>query len=181
MVAVLILLITCANIANLVLARTVSRLQEFSTRSALGASRGQLARQPIVESCLLATIGAICGSLVAVWSSRLLLAQFSGADDRIFLDFSLDEDVLFFIIAATAATSLMIGIVAAFQSSSVATKDALKLQGRSIPSGARARISSGFVVVQVALSLIPVVTGGLFVHTFVSLRAKIWGLRQMGS
>jgi putative ABC transport system permease protein len=174
-VVALVLLIACANIANLLLARTTARRHELSVRLALGASRWRLVRQLLTESLVLAGIGAVCGMLIASWGSRVLVRQLSTPTNPVFLDLSADWRLLGFAIGITVATALLFGTAPAFRTSGVAPMDALKKQGRGTSSDGRASLTSGLVVAQVALSLVLVVAAGLFLRTFSSLATRQLG------
>ena len=168
----LVLIVACANIANLLLARATARRHEFSVALALGASRWRLARQVFVESLVLAAAGAVLGIIMAAAGSRALVRELARQTDiqstTVFLDLSLHWHVLAFSIAAAMATTLLFGVAPAFRASGAAPIDALK-EGRAAIGDPRARLSSGLVVVQLALSVVLVVAAGLFVRTFVSL------------
>jgi len=167
-IVALVLVIACANIANLLLARATARHHEFSVRRALGASRWRLARQLIAESAALSVAGAIAGVVVARWGSQFLVQQISTRTDRVFLDLSLDMRVLAFTIGITIATTLLFGVVPALRVAASEPMDAIKEHGRS-HAARRRGLSGSLVVAQVALSLVLVVAATLFVRTFTSL------------
>jgi predicted permease len=178
-VVALVLLIACANIANLLLARATARRHEWSVRLALGAPRWRLARQLLTESLLLSGAGAALGVLIARWGSRLLVRQLSTQTTTVFLDLTLDWRVLAFTSAVTIVTAILFGTAPAFRAAAVAPIEALKEHGAASARGASAarryafvgglNLSSGLVVAQVALSLVLVVAAGLFMRTFGSL------------
>lgn len=165
----LVLLIACANIANLQLARTTARRHELSVRLALGASRWRLVRLWLVESLLLSGIGAALGLIFASWFSRALVAQLSTATNRVVVNLSLDWRLLGFTAAIAVGTAVVFGTLPALRAAHVAPIEALKEQGRGTSSDARVSLSSGLVITQVALSLVIVVAAGLFVRTFEKL------------
>jgi predicted permease len=163
----LVLLIACANIANLLLARSAARAREWSVRLALGASRSRLARQIITESLMLSALGAVAGLAVAHWTSRLLVQQLSS--DAVSLNLTLDWRVLSFTAGISVLTALVFGITPAARATRGAPIDALKDRGHGDAGPAKARLASSLVVVQVVLSLVLVVGAGLFLRTFASL------------
>jgi predicted permease len=176
----MVLLIACANIANLMMARAVARRHELSVRLALGASRFRLARQLFVESVLLTAGGAALGMLFANWGSRTLVAQLSTPGNPVHLDLSLDWRVLAFTTAVAVLTALLFGLAPAIGVSGLAPNDALKDHGRGIPGGGRMGFRSALVVMQVALSLTLVVAAGLFTRTFAALVTREAGFDQQG-
>jgi putative ABC transport system permease protein len=165
----LVLLIACANIANLLLARATARRHELSVRLALGASRFRLARQLLAESLVLSGIGAALGLVFAHWFSRLLVRQLSTATNNVHLEMAIDWRILGFTAAVAIVTAVLFGTVPALRATRVEPLDAIKQQGRGLAGQGRFALGNLLVVVQVALSLILVVAAVLFVRTFASL------------
>jgi len=165
----LVLLIACANIANLLLARASARRHELSIRVALGASPWRIARQLLTESLVLAAAGALLGLAFARWASSLLVAQLSDYGSPITLDVGIDWRVMAFTGAIAVLTALLFGVVPALRSTRVQPQEAIKEQGRAIVGESRFGLASALVAGQVALSLVLVVAAGLFMRTFSSL------------
>ena len=165
-VVALVLLIACANITNLLLARATARRHELSVRVALGASRLRIARQLLAESVLLAGSGATIGLLFAAWGSRLLVRQLSTSMNIVFLDLGIDWRVLGFTAAVAVGTAVVFGVAPALRGTRVQPGDALKEQGRTVAGDRRFGLGNLLVISQVALSLVLIVAAGLFVRTF---------------
>jgi predicted permease len=171
----IVLLIACANIANLLLARAVSRHHELSVRLVLGASRWRLARLLLAESLVLAAAGAALGVAFAWWSGTLLVGQLDTWRSAVSLDLHLDWRVLGFTAALTALTAVVAGVAPALGLRRVAPNDALKDGGRTLAGDRRFTIRGALIVAQIALSLALVVAAGLFLRTFRSLSAMPLG------
>ena len=162
----LVLLVACANIATLLLARALGRRGEFSVRLALGGSRRRLAQLLFVESLLLAISGAALGLAFAKWSSALLVQQLGST---VALDLSLDWRVLVFTATLTCLCAISAGLAPMIGVKSVAAGEALKGAGRSIAGDRRFAVRGTLVVAQLAVSFILVIAAGLFLRTFASL------------
>lgn len=176
----LVLLIACANIANLLLARAAARRHETSVRLALGASRVRLIRQFMAESLVLSGLGALCGLLIARWSSQLLVHQLSTATTSVYLDLGLDWRVLLFTSGVAVATAVLFGIAPALTGSRVEPGESLKEQGRGTSTDRRFGMGNLLVVVQVALSLVLLAGAGLFTRTFSTLATMDPGFERAG-
>lgn len=163
----IVLLIGCANVANLLLARAASREREIAVRFALGASRFRVMRQLLTETMLLTTMGAIAGVLFAKWSSSLLVQLLSSGRNPIGLEVPIDARVLLFTTAVATLTGLLFGVAPAWRATRTNPQEAMRANSRGIVSG-QSRFSAGkmLVVGQVALSLILVVGAGLLLGTF---------------
>jgi predicted permease len=175
-VVAMVLLIACANIANLLLARGTARSHEWSVRLALGASRGRLARQLVIESALLAAMGAAAGIVVARWASRMLVAQFSA--DAVSLELPLNVRVLGFTLAAGFIAALVFGVAPAWRATRGAPIDAMKERGRAPGASGHAPMIGGLVFAQVALSLVLLVGAGLFLRSFNGLTRTTLGFER---
>lgn len=175
-VVALVLLIACANVANLLLARSAARQREISVRLAVGASRSRMIRQLLTESILLSMLSAVGGLLFALWGSRLLVHLLSTARNEVQLDMTPDLRVLAFTTAVAVLTAILFGFAPALRASTVRPNDALKEIARGSISGAsRSYFRKALVMIQVALSLVLLVGAGLFLTTFRNLLATDMG------
>jgi putative ABC transport system permease protein len=180
-IAGIVLLIACANLANLMLARTSARQREVAVRLALGASRGRVARQLFVESALLAGVGAVCGAWLAPALSRTVVAMMSSEVSPMFVDLGTDWRVLTFTASLTILTCLLFGLAPAVRGASGAPGEAMKAGGRaSTAAPRRAGLRRALVVSQVALSLVLLVSGLLFVRSLFNLLKVDTGFQQEG-
>ncbi|PYU55172.1 MAG: permease [Acidobacteria bacterium] len=163
----LVLLIACANIANLLLARATNRQREIAVRMSMGAGRWRVIRQLLTESFTLAMLGAVLGVALASWASKLLLVMVSGGPETIPVDVGLDSRVLVFVVLVSLATPLLFGMAPAWRAARVELNSSLK-QGRNI-AAVNSPLARALVVGQVALSLVLLVGAGLFLRTLVNL------------
>jgi predicted permease len=165
----LVLLITCVNVANLILSRLIRRERELVVRAAIGAGRRRLIRQLLTESVLLALAGGALGMLLAAASVRLLVA-FSGSFTVRAPEIAIDSRVLLFTLAVSVATGLLFGVMPALQASRRDLTSALKEGGEhGTVGGSRRRFRSFVVVAQVAISFILLVGAGLTVRSLIKL------------
>jgi predicted permease len=171
----LVLLIACANVANLLLARAVARRREVAVRLAVGASRFRLVRQLLTESLALAALAGVFGLVVSFWGRDALLALLPAVPYPVGLDFSLDGRVLVFATLVTVATAMAFGLVPALQASKPDLVPTLKDEiGEG--AGGRGRLQAALVIAQVALSLVTLVSAGLFVRSLGAVRAIDTGM-----
>jgi predicted permease len=176
-VVALVLLIACANVANLLLSRAAARHKEISVRLALGASRVRLIRQMLTESLLMAGLGGALGAAFAAWGVRILVSKFAGPSSR--LNVSPDLPVLGFALAICALAAILFGLAPALRSTRVELAPALKA-GSFCPgaTGRRWSLGKGLVSFQAALSLLLLVGAGLFVRTLQKLEAEDLGFNR---
>ncbi|MGH7481879.1 MAG: ABC transporter permease [Longimicrobiales bacterium] len=160
----LLLLLCCANVANLLLARATRRTREIAVRLSLGARRARLARQLLTESLVLALLGGAAGVLLAFWASDALLSFRAALPIQIALDLSPDARVLGFALAATLVTGLLFGLAPALQATRPDVVRALKEETPQ-PGSGRARLRGALVVGQIAISLVLLVGAGLFLRS----------------
>jgi predicted permease len=159
----LVLLIACTNVGAMTLARASVRRKELAIRLAVGAGRWRIVRQLLIESVLLFLIGGATGILIAVWAIRFLLAYKLPADVPVSLDLGLDIRVLLFTLLVSLATGLLFGLAPALQASKTDVLGALK---NDSPAGTgRSRTRSAFVVAQIAISLVLLITAALFLRS----------------
>src|SRR2546430_6624800 len=164
-----VLLIACANLANLLLARATARSREISIRAALGAGRGRVIRQLLTESVVLAVCGGVAGVLLARWGLDALLALAPSSLPRI-TEIHLDSGVLLFSLALSVVTGLVFGIAPAWLAARTDVNEALKQGTRgSTEGGARGRLRSALVVIEVTFALVLLGGAGLLARSFMQL------------
>ena len=173
----LVLLIACANIANLLLARAAARQREISIRMAIGAARRRVMRQLMSESLLLSALGGLGGSLFAVWGSRLLMRFLSKTGSELQLDTAPDLRVLAFTMGVAVLTGLLFGLAPALRATSVSPNNVLKEHARGMVGG-RFGLGRALVTGQVALSLMLLVGAGLFLGTLRNLLSTDLGFSR---
>src|SRR4029077_455403 len=165
-----VLLLACANVANLMLVRSVGRRREIAIRMSLGASRWRLVRQLLVESLMLALAGGAVALLITSWTAGTLMKFMPATQDiPLALSISADRTVLFATLGISVLTAVIFGILPALRSSGLAPVAVLKEDTGSASGGLRkARLASGLVVAQISLSLLLLICAGLFIRSFLS-------------
>ena len=176
-----VLLIACANVANLILARANARQREIAVRMAIGAGRLRLVRQLLTESTLISFGGAAIGIVFAYWGSRLLVDLISSAREPLFLSLTPDVHVLLFTIAVATLTGVLFGLAPALEATRLSPSSALK-EGSRAHTRRRGRWSLGrmLIAAQVALSLVLLVGAGLFVRSLRRLLTENMGFERNG-
>ncbi len=180
----LILAIACANIANLLLARSTARRREMAVRLSLGAGRMRVVRQLLTESALLSLTGGLLGMLVALWGIRSITWLLANGRDNFTLHASLNWPVLGFTLALALATGLIFGLAPAIQATKVDLTPALKETRAGAQRGSGRRLGRGIglshalVASQIAISLLLVVAAGLFVRTLSNLQSVELGFNK---
>ena len=165
----LVLLIACANVANLLLARSAARQKEIAIRAAMGASRTRVLRQMLTESILLSAIGGIAGLILSIWLTDVLMSMLPESAPRL-EHIGIDYRVLTFALGVSALTGILFGIVPALQASKLDVTSALKEGGRSGEGHRRTSARSLLLIGEVALSLMLLVGAGLLIKSFLRLQ-----------
>jgi predicted permease len=175
----MVLLIACANLATLLLARAMARQKEVSVRLALGASRARLVRQLLTESVLMAALGGALGLLLADWGTRALLALFAGGQNQVVLAVKPDASILLFTLGVSLLTGILFGLAPALRASGFDLAVSMRETAANVTAGRdRHRLGRSLVVVQVALSLVLMVGAGLFVRTLMNYENHNFGFNQ---
>jgi predicted permease len=174
----LVLLIACANVAGLLMARASTREQEFAIRLGIGASRGRLVRQLLTESMLLSLLGSVAGVLFAQWSAEAVAAFVSTVKDPVGLDISVNMHVFGFAVLVAAVTGILFGVAPALQGTRLDLTAALKQGGRSGGGAIGVRLRRVLVAGQVALAVLLVAGATLFARSLNNLRNLDTGFRR---
>lgn len=170
-VCCVVLLIVCANVANLQLARAMGRQQEFSIRMAVGAGRGRMIRQLLTESLFLAALGCAAGALLASWTAQSIGYLVPPTNLPVALTVEVNADVLLFTVLVGLVACIISGIVPALQAARANLNDVLKEGGRGGTAGAGSHRTRGLLVAsEVALALVAIISAGLFARSFEAAR-----------
>jgi predicted permease len=173
-----VLLIACANVASLLIARATSRQKEIAVRLALGASRGRIVGQLLVESVLLAGVGGVLGLVIAAWTTKFLLGFLPVSDTPHVISGSIDSRVLAFNFVLSLATGLLFGLVPALRSTKPSLAPTLKdTVGAVVGGGGGVGLRKGLVVAQVTVSVLLLISAGLFIRSLRNLRTLDLGLK----
>ena len=175
----LVLLIACANVATLLLARATGRKKEISVRLAIGASRSRLIRQLLTESVLMSVLGGLLGLLFAYWGTHALVALMSNSSNQLIVDTGADAKVLLFTFAASVLTGILFGLAPAFRITRIELASAMKDTAANVSDARdKHRLGKSLIVAQVAASLVLMIGAGLFVRTLVNFEKRDYGFNQ---
>ena len=175
-----VLLITCANVANLVMTRSIGRRKEFAVRSALGASRGSLLAQLLTESLLLSFAGAVVGLLGAQWGVNLLIAAIPETllqATPYLRNAGINIPVLFFLCGVTVLTGILFGLAPSLHASRTTLNDVLKDESRGGTSSSQARLRNALVIAEISISLVLLVGAGLLLRSLHALLGQDLGFQ----
>ena len=162
-----VLLLTCSNLANLLLVQSVSRQKELAIRLSLGASRQRLVRQLLIESVVLSLAGGVLALLATFWTARSFMGFAPISNLPVWLSVDVDRHVLLATLATAVVTAMLFGILPALRASGMNPMGILKDESGSLAGGGRkARLSAGLAVAQIALSLLLLISAGLFIRSF---------------
>jgi predicted permease len=173
----LVLLIACANVANLLVARATARQKEIAVRLALGASRGRIVCQLLVESLILSMTGGAVGIALAIWIDRTMIGFLPSGSTPLMISSVPDTRILFFTLGVTLATGIIFGLVPALQATKPQLAGTLKDQAGAVVGGGSVSVRKVLVVAQVTLSLILLIAAGLFIHSLANLKDLDPGFR----
>lgn len=175
----LVLLIGCANVATLLLARATARKKEISVRLAIGASRSRLIRQLLTESVLMSVLGGLLGLVFAYWGTHALVALMSSISSPLILDTGTDAKVLLFTFAASVLTGILFGLAPAFRITRIELASAMKDTAANVSDARdKHRLGKSLIVAQVATSLVLMIGAGLFVRTLINFEKRDYGFNQ---
>jgi len=178
-IAGLVLLLACANVANLMLVRSVGRRREIAIRMSLGAGRWRLVRQLLVESLMLSLAGGAVAWLITIWTAGTFMKFLPATDFPLSLSIQADRTVLLATLVISVLTGVIFGILPALRASGVAPAAVLKEETGSASGGLRkARLASGLVVAQISLSLVLLICAGLFIRSFLSAQRIDLGFNE---
>jgi predicted permease len=178
--ATLVLVLACVNVAGLLIGRASGRSREIGIRAALGATRGRLTRQLLIESIVLASVGGAIG-IACAYGAVAALARFGPADTPRLQAIAVDGQVLLYALSATVFSALLFGLAPAWQLARTGVADTLKQGGRAVAGPAHQRMRQALAAVEVALAFVLVVSSGLLLRSFVAMIDTNPGFRPGGA